>query len=70
MWIISFASFDAHSLPIFAKVNIIKFPDLIFFCNYVNIKKYSNFQKIFLRNVSERSNYFESGTVILYRFIC
>ena len=31
MWIINFASFDAHSLPIFAKLNIIKFPDLFFF---------------------------------------
>ena len=33
MQIISFASFNAHTLPIFAKLNIIKFPDLISFCN-------------------------------------
>ena len=33
MWIISLASFDADSLPIFAKLKIIKFPDHISFCN-------------------------------------
>ena len=33
MRIISFASFDAHTLPIIAKLNIIKFSDLISFCN-------------------------------------
>ena len=40
MRIISFASFNAHTLPIFAKLNIIKFPDLIFFiivCLSINI---------------------------------
>ena len=31
--IISFASFHAHTLPIFTKLNKIKFPDLISFCN-------------------------------------
>ena len=38
--IISFASFDAHTLPIFAKLNIIKFPDLIYFCNWLFIYKH------------------------------
>ena len=40
MWIINFASFDAHKLPILVKLNIIKFPDLISFCNcclFINI---------------------------------
>ena len=40
MWIISFASFDAHTLPIFAKLNIIKFPDFISFCNCLLMYKY------------------------------
>ena len=40
IWIISFASFDAHTLPIFAKLNIIKFPDLISFCNCLFIYKH------------------------------
>ena len=35
MQIISFASFNAHTLVIFAKLNIIKFLDLISFCNFV-----------------------------------
>ena len=40
MPVISFASFDAHTLPIFAKLNIIKFPDLISFCNCLFIYKH------------------------------
>ena len=36
MRIISFASFDAHTLPIFARLNIIKFPDLIFLILFFN----------------------------------
>ena len=32
MRIISFASFDAHTLPIFVKLNIIKFTSLFSFC--------------------------------------
>ena len=39
MQIISFASFDAHTLPIFAKLNIIKFPDIIYFSNCLFIAK-------------------------------
>ena len=39
IWIISFASFDAHTLPIFAKLNIIKFPDIIYFSNCLFIAK-------------------------------
>ena len=47
MQIISFAPFDAHTSPIFAKLNLIKlpdlikFPDLISFCNCLFI--YKNF---------------------------
>ena len=33
MRIISFACYDAHTLPIFAELNIIKFSDLISLCN-------------------------------------
>ena len=40
MRIISFTSFNAHTLPIFAKLNIIKFPDLISFCNCLFIYKH------------------------------
>ena len=40
MRIISFASFNAHTLPIFAKLNIIKFPDLLSFCNCLLIYKH------------------------------
>ena len=40
MRIISFASSDAHTLPIFAKLNIIKFPDLISFWNCLFIYKH------------------------------
>ena len=39
-WIISFASYDAHTLPIFAKLNIINFPDLISFFSCLFIYKH------------------------------
>ena len=39
MRIISFAHYDAHNLPIFAKLNIIKFFDLISLCNCLLIYK-------------------------------
>ena len=41
MRIISFAHYDAHTLPIFSKLNIIKFSDLISLCNRLFI--YKNF---------------------------
>ena len=41
MQIISFAHYDAHTLPIFSKLNIIKFSDLISLCNRLFI--YKNF---------------------------
>ena len=54
MWIISFASFHAHVLPIFAEPKIIKFPDLISFCNcffvyedFMN-KSFSVFSHVFI----------------------
>ena len=40
MQIISFTSFNAHTIPIFAKLNIITFPDLICFCNCLFIYKH------------------------------
>ena len=40
MRIISFASFDADTLPVFGKLNIIKFPDLISFSNCLFIYKH------------------------------
>ena len=39
MRIISFAFFDAHTLAIFAKLNVIKFP-VISFCNCLFVYKY------------------------------
>ena len=36
--LISFAQYDAHTLPIFAKLNIIKFSDLISLCYCSSIK--------------------------------
>ena len=40
MRIISFAHHDAHTLPIFSKLNIIKFSDLISLCNCLLIYKH------------------------------
>ena len=38
--IVSFSQYDAHTLPIFAKLNIIKFSDLISLCNCLFIYKH------------------------------
>ena len=38
--IISFTQYDAHTLPIFAKLNVIKFSDLISLYNCLFIDKY------------------------------
>ena len=52
MRIISFTSFNAHTLPIFAKLNIIKFPDIISFCNCLFIyKHFLNNSSSFFSNV-------------------
>ena len=40
MRIISFARYNAHTLPVFAKLNIIKFSDLISLCNCLFIYKH------------------------------
>ena len=40
MRVTGFASFDAHTLLIFAKLNIIKFPDLTSFCNCLFVYKH------------------------------
>ena len=62
--IINFASFDAQTLPIFAKLNIIKFPDLISFCNCLFIYKYflSNFSSVFPNVFILASNTDEQNT--------
>ena len=64
MPIISFASFDAHTLPIFAKLNIIKFPDLISFCNCLFIYKHflSKSPSVFSNVFVLRSNTHEKNT--------
>lgn len=46
MCIISFASFDTHILPIFAELNIIKFPDLISLYYFLS-KSISLFSHVF-----------------------
>ena len=63
MRIISFASFDAHTLPIFAKLNTIKFPDLISFCNCLFIFKHflSKSPSVFSNVVILRSNTHEQN---------
>ena len=60
---VSFASFDAHTLPIFAKLNIIKFPDLISFCNCLFIYKHflSKSPSVFSNVVILRSNTHEQN---------
>ena len=56
MWIISFASFDAHTLPIFAKLSIIKFPDLISFSKL--------FFFIYKHSLSKSSSVFSSVFIL------
>ena len=66
--IISCAQYDAHTLPIFAKLNIIKFSDLISLCNCLFIykhffsKPYSVFLHVFIlaSNTHEQNNRFAS----------
>ena len=54
MRIISFTHYDSHTLPIFAKLNIIKFSDMISLCNCLFIYKHfiskpaSVFSQIFI----------------------
>ena len=54
MQIIRFTSFDSCTLPIFTKLNVIKFPDLISFCNCLFIynhflsKSSSVFSNVFI----------------------
>ena len=64
MRIISFAPFDAHTLPIFAKLNIIKFPDLISFCNCLFIYKHflSKSSSVFTNVFILTSNTHEQNT--------
>ena len=64
MRIISFAPFDAHITPIFAKLNIIKFPDLIPFCNCFFIYKYflSKYSSVFYNVFILTSNTHEQNT--------
>ena len=61
--IISFASFDAHTIPIFAKLNIIKCPDLIYFCNCLSINIFWVSLLQFFSNIFVlRSNTHEQNT--------
>ena len=63
IWIISFASFDAHTIPIFAKLNIIKCPDLISFCNCLSINIFWVSLLQFFSNIFVlRSNTHEQNT--------
>ena len=68
MQIISFAHCHAHTLPIFAKLNIIKFSDLISLCNCLFIYKHfiskpaSVFSHVFIQasNTHEQNTRFAS----------
>ena len=68
MQIISFAHYHAHTLPIFAKLNIIKFSDLISLCNCLFIYKHfiskpaSVFSHVFIQasNTHEQNTRFAS----------
>ena len=68
MRIISFAHYDAHTLPIFTKLKIIKFSDLILLCNCLFIYKHfiskspSVFSNVFIlaSNTQEQNTRFAS----------
>ena len=64
MRITSFASFDAHTLPVFAKLNIIKFPDFFCFCNCLFIYKHflSKSSSVFSNVFVLRSSTYEQNT--------
>ena len=64
MRIISFTSFNDHTLPIFAKLNIIKFPDLISFCNGLFLYKHfpNNSSSVFSSVFILTSNTHEQNT--------
>ena len=71
--IISFAQYDAHTLPIFAKLNIIKFSDLISLCNCLFIYKHffskapSVFSHVFIlaSNTHEQNTRFASHGLLI-----
>ena len=62
--IISFAQYDAHTLPIFAKLNIIKFSDLISLCNclFIYIHFFSKAPSVFSHVFILASNTHEQNT--------
>ena len=64
MQIISFTSLDAHTLPIFAKLNIIKCPDLISFCNFFFVYKHflSKSSLVFSNVFTQTSSTHEQNT--------
>ena len=64
MRIISFAFFDAHTIAIFSKLNTIKFPDLISFCNCLFIYKHflSKSSSVFSNVLILTSNTHEQNT--------
>ena len=69
MRIISFVHYDAHTLPIFAKLNKIKISDLISLCNCLFIYKYfisnpaSDFSLVFIlaSNTHEQNTRFDAN---------
>ena len=73
MQIISFAHCHAHTLPIFAKLNIIKFSDLISLCNCLFIYKHfiskpaSVFSHVFIlaSNTHEQNTRFASHGLLI-----
>ena len=62
MRLITFSDFDAHSNPIFSKLKMIKFPDLVYFQNVVFMYNFYSgnlpviFNNFFLP-VNQRHNY-------------
>ena len=73
MRMIIFAHYDAHTLPIFAKLNIIKFSDLISLCNCLFIYKHfiskpaSVFSHVFIlaSNTHEQNTRFASHGLLI-----
>ena len=67
---ISFASFDAHKLPIFGKLNLIKFsPNLISFCNCLFIYKHFLSSMLFMSIRSQNGHFRKNRFVFSNLFI-
>ena len=67
---ISFASFDAHKLPIFGKLNLIKFsPNLISFCNCLFIYKHFLSSILFMSIRSQNGHFRKNRFVFSNLFV-